>query len=111
MDNQAVNSFSLVERKSRTETTMKPIYEPKTRAKEYCDLAINIYQGCSHGCTYCYARKMFERYHPNEKFDVKLRPGIIEATKKQLSSGKFEGNREEAEKAIEGETERGKEDE
>jgi DNA repair photolyase len=35
---------------------------------------------------------MFERYHPNEKFeDVKLRPGIIEATKKQLSSGKFEG--------------------
>lgn len=71
---------------------MKPIYEPKTRAKEYCDLAINIYQGCSHGCTYCYARKMFERYHPNEKFeDVKLRPGIIEATKKQLSSGKFEG--------------------
>jgi DNA repair photolyase len=72
---------------------MKPIYEPKTRAKEYCDLAINIYHGCSHGCTYCYARKMFERYHPNEKFeDVKLRPGIIEATKKQLSSGKFEGN-------------------
>jgi DNA repair photolyase len=69
---------------------VKPIYEPKTRAKEYCDLAINIYQGCSHGCTYCYARKMFERYHPNEKFeDVKLRPGIIEATKKQLSSGKF----------------------
>ena len=69
---------------------MKPIYEPKTRAKEYCDLAINIYQGCSHGCTYCYARKMFERYHPNEKFeDVKLRPGIIEATEKQLSSGKF----------------------
>jgi DNA repair photolyase len=70
----------------------RPIYEPKNRAKEYCDLAINIYQGCSHGCTYCYARKMFERYHPNEKFeDVKLRPGIIEATKKQLSSGKFEG--------------------
>jgi DNA repair photolyase len=68
----------------------RPIYEPRTRAREYSDLAINIYQGCGHGCTYCYARKMFERYHPNESFsNVTVRPGIVEATKKQLSSGKF----------------------
>lgn len=25
----------------------RPIYEPRTRAKEYSDLAINIYTGCS----------------------------------------------------------------
>ena len=31
---------------------MKPIYEPKGRAGEYCGLAINIYNGCNHGCTY-----------------------------------------------------------
>lgn len=68
----------------------RPIYEPRTKAKEYCDLAINIYTGCNHGCVYCYAKKMHDRYKPNENFaDVKLRDGIVEATKNQLSSGKY----------------------
>lgn len=31
------------------------IYEPTGRAREYAALACNLYQGCSHGCTYCYA--------------------------------------------------------
>lgn len=31
------------------------IYEPKGAAKEYCDLAANLYRGCGHGCDYCYA--------------------------------------------------------
>ncbi len=31
------------------------IYEPKGAAKEYCDLACNLYRGCQHGCLYCYA--------------------------------------------------------
>jgi len=31
------------------------IYEPKGRAKEYAPLACNIYRGCDHRCTYCYA--------------------------------------------------------
>ena len=30
------------------------IYEPKGRAREYAGLACNLYQGCSHGCRYCY---------------------------------------------------------
>ena len=29
---------------------MKIIYEPKGKAKEYADLAINLYKGCTHGC-------------------------------------------------------------
>ena len=68
----------------------RPIYEPRTRAKEYSDLAINIYTGCNHGCWYCYAKKMHDRWKPNENFaDVKPREGIVEAVTRQLSSGKY----------------------
>jgi DNA repair photolyase len=31
------------------------IYEPRGRAREYADLACNVYSGCDHGCIYCYA--------------------------------------------------------
>jgi DNA repair photolyase len=33
---------------------MSIIYEPRGKAKEYSDLAANLYTGCSHGCRYCY---------------------------------------------------------
>ncbi len=31
------------------------IYETRGRAREYCELAANLYRGCDHCCTYCYA--------------------------------------------------------
>jgi len=31
------------------------IYEPAGRAKEYCDLAVNLYRGCNHKCVYCFS--------------------------------------------------------
>ncbi len=34
---------------------MKVIYEPKGKAGEYGELAVNLYNGCGHGCVYCYA--------------------------------------------------------
>jgi DNA repair photolyase len=34
---------------------MNVIYTPKGKALEYSDLALNLYRGCDHGCTYCYA--------------------------------------------------------
>ena len=34
---------------------MALIYEPAGRAREYAALACNVYRGCDHRCTYCYA--------------------------------------------------------
>lgn len=48
---------------------MNVVYEPKGRAKEYSELACNLYMGCTHGCRYCFApscmRKTPEEWHAN----------------------------------------------
>lgn len=31
------------------------IYEPRGKAREYSPLAANLYKGCAHACTYCFA--------------------------------------------------------
>lgn len=41
---------------------MKPIYEPKGKAKEYGDYALNIYTGCPHRCYYCFAPSVLLEY-------------------------------------------------
>jgi DNA repair photolyase len=57
---------------------MKVIYQPKGKALEYSPLALNLYKGCAHGCTYCYAKKMAKRFG-NDTFSVSVsRPNILE---------------------------------
>ena len=70
---------------------MKPIYEPKGAAKEYGDLAINIYTGCPHRCYYCYAPKVL--HTDKESFHTKVYPrkDIVEATRRQLEREKITG--------------------
>jgi DNA repair photolyase len=68
-----------------------PIYEPAGRAKEYGDLALNIYTGCPHECFYCFAPKVVfkkrEEFHAN----VQPRPGIVEEVRKQLDKEHITG--------------------
>lgn len=35
----------------------KALYQPKGKAGEYSAWAVNFYNGCSNGCSYCYLRK------------------------------------------------------
>jgi len=45
------------------------IYQPSGKAKEYADLAVNLYTGCTHCCTYCFGpatlRKTRTDFHAN----------------------------------------------
>lgn len=70
---------------------MKPIYEPKARAKEYGDLAINIYTGCPHRCYYCFAPAVLHKSRETFCTDIQLRKGIVEAVKRQLESEHITG--------------------
>ena len=63
---------------------MKPIYEPKGKAKEYGDLAINIYTGCPHRCFYCFAPRVLHRDKEEFHSHVEPRPGIVDAVRKQI---------------------------
>ncbi|WP_278658789.1 hypothetical protein [Ruthenibacterium lactatiformans] len=68
----------------------KPIYEPRGRAREYGELAVNIYTGCNHGCFYCYAPSVLHQCR--EKFEeVQPRNGIVEAVLQQLEREKIRG--------------------
>ena len=68
-----------------------PIYKPKGAAAEYGELALNIYQGCVHGCSYCYVPAVLRIDRETFHSQSSPRPGIIEATEKQLAKGKIQG--------------------
>lgn len=62
---------------------MKAIYEPKGKAKEYGDLAINIYRGCGHGCLYCYAPDILHMDRKEFTNQPVVREGLIDALAKE----------------------------
>lgn len=68
-----------------------PIYEPKGKAKEYGDLALNIYTGCPHRCYYCFAPSVLHKDREAFHSNVKPRPGIVEAVKAQLEKEQITG--------------------
>lgn len=70
---------------------MKPIYEPRGAAKEYGDLALNIYTGCPHRCFYCFAPSVLRRDREAFHTNVQPREGIVEATRRQLEKEQITG--------------------
>lgn len=44
---------------------------------EYADYAINHVQGCSHGCTYCYAMTMCVRFGKVRNYDDWVKPKLV----------------------------------
>ena len=70
---------------------MKPIYEPKGKAKEYGDLAINIYTGCPHRCFYCFAPNVLHKQKEQFHSCVEPRKDIVAEVKKQLEKEQIKG--------------------
>ena len=62
---------------------MSMIYQPKGKALEYSDLALNLYTGCSHGCHYCYAPLALHKDRIEFHADVKPRKNIINKLEKE----------------------------
>ena len=70
---------------------MKPIYEPKGKAKEYGDYAINIYTGCPHKCYYCFAPNVLNKVKDDFHSCIEPRKNIVEEVRKQIEREKITG--------------------
>lgn len=71
--------------------TGRYIYEAKGRAREYRELACNLYTGCDHGCSYCYAPSVLQRDRQQFHETIKPRKNIIRhidrESKKYVAAG------------------------
>lgn len=61
------------------------IYTPGGAAKEYSDLALNIYIGCQHGCTYCYVPGVTFKKREDFYNNITPKKDIISRLKKDLA--------------------------
>jgi DNA repair photolyase len=65
---------------------MGVIYEPTGAAREYADLALNLYSGCEHGCIYCYAPNATFKNREVFHNKVHLKDNIIKRLEKDLKN-------------------------
>jgi DNA repair photolyase len=60
------------------------IYEPTGKAREYSPLALNYYNGCTHGCLYCYVPSLlgtFNKSYNHSKMGFPDETGFLELKK------------------------------
>lgn len=79
----------------KTETKETPvkgalIYQPQGAAGEYAKWAINLYHGCSNGCTYCYNRRGVLSHAFGDK--PELAAPIVKARDKNINRYMKENN-------------------
>jgi DNA repair photolyase len=67
---------------------MSLIYEPAGKAREYSPLALNIYNGCDHGCTYCYTC-LIKRSADTNKV-AQIRRNFVNTLEKELSKNQHD---------------------
>ena len=67
---------------------MSVIYEPKNRAKEYCDLALNLFNGCTNACKYCFAPNVLRKDKADFHSTCEARKNIVASVKKEASDYK-----------------------
>lgn len=59
------------------------IYEPRGPAREYAELACNLYAGCTHGCRYCYVPALLRKRPADFHAGARPRPGVLEALERE----------------------------
>ena len=68
-----------------------PIYTPRGAAREYGELALNIYTGCPHRCYYCFAPNVLHKDREQFHSFVEPRKDIVDLTRKQLEKEHITG--------------------
>ena len=63
---------------------MSIIYEPSGKAREYSPLAANFYEGCDHGCAYCYAPAIRRKTREEYAATVKPRDNVLAKLEKEV---------------------------
>lgn len=61
---------------------MPVIYEPRGRAREYSELACNLYSGCLHKCKYCYCPSIRRQSLDEWSSNPKARTNILKQLEK-----------------------------
>ncbi len=65
------------------------IYEPRGKAREYAQLAVNLYNGCDHQCQYCYAPAYMHTTRDRFRLPV-VRKDILEKIAKDAQNLELE---------------------
>lgn len=68
------------------------IYEASGKAREYSELACNLYEGCAHGCLYCYNRSMAGKWARPDFDNPRPKEGILEKLERSARAQQKKGD-------------------